>query len=214
MQQYFENIASFIIVGSFGAGLLSSLHCLGMCGPLMAQVRSKKSDLFIYHGLRLVSYLIIALLFSLTGKHLLKILVSYPILAISLSVLLAAAILLAIKKNSYRFQNVIFKNVRNKAAAFGLMSGFLPCGPLYAVVLSTSMLSPTETLFYMLLFWAGTLPLVFSGNWLIAKIKERFSLKFPAWSGIIVWGLFVILAIQRISFNFATQSGAGAPTCH
>ena len=212
MSEFWQNFSTLIMASSFGVGLISGLHCLGMCGPIMAQVNSQKSSLFLYHLFRLLSYVIITLIFSYTGHHLLHVLSGHLFLAAAITITLAATILFLVRKKTFLIQGLIFKNIKNKAAALGLMSGFLPCGPLYAVILGTGLLSPYNAIGYITLFWLGTLPLLFCGNWILARLKEKTSIRFPVWSNVIVWGLFLFLAIQRISLDLATAGQA--PTCH
>ena len=58
-------------------GLLGSLHCLGMCGPIAfmlpldhSNTMKKTTQLSIYHLGRLLAYGIIGVLFGLLGKGL------------------------------------------------------------------------------------------------------------------------------------------------
>ena len=58
-------------------GLLGSLHCVGMCGPIAFMLPLNRQDRFrqwgqltLYHGGRLMAYGIIGLVFGLIGKGL------------------------------------------------------------------------------------------------------------------------------------------------
>ena len=52
------------MIGAFLIGLAGSLHCVGMCGPVMLAFNGasqKKGGFVLYHSGRILSYLIIGL---------------------------------------------------------------------------------------------------------------------------------------------------------
>ena len=66
-----------MLISALILGMLGSLHCVGMCGPIAFMLpvdRSnsvkKISQIAIYHFGRLLAYSIIGLLFGLVGKSL------------------------------------------------------------------------------------------------------------------------------------------------
>ena len=64
-----------MLVTAFIFGLLSSLHCVGMCGPIAMMLPvdqnnqvKKISQIITYHLGRLLSYATMGLIFGLVGK--------------------------------------------------------------------------------------------------------------------------------------------------
>jgi sulfite exporter TauE/SafE len=174
-------------------GLLSSAHCLGMCGGIVAAlnlgasvepVRYPKS-LFVYHLAynlgRIGSYVLIGLLAGSIGGELLH---SNP----ALGKLVAAAFMIALglylanwwrglawlEKQGQRLWRRIqpltgkLLPVRNpgQALLLGLLWGWLPCGLVYAVVAwALTAQNAIEGAILMLGFGIGTLPaMLIAGN--------------------------------------------------
>lgn len=66
-----------MLISGFILGLLGSLHCVGMCGPIAFMLPVDRSNSFkkvsqigMYHFGRLLAYSIIGLVFGLVGKSL------------------------------------------------------------------------------------------------------------------------------------------------
>ena len=64
-----------MLVSALILGLLGSLHCVGMCGPIAFMLPVDRSNSFkkvsqigMYHFGRLLAYSIIGLVFGLVGK--------------------------------------------------------------------------------------------------------------------------------------------------
>jgi sulfite exporter TauE/SafE len=49
------NLETATALAAVGAGLATSLHCIGMCGPLACALKVRPLE---YHGSRLISYTI------------------------------------------------------------------------------------------------------------------------------------------------------------
>jgi sulfite exporter TauE/SafE len=149
---------------AFVAGLITSLHCAGMCGPLacsLMPVRGDRADAqtvsTVYHVSRLGAY---ALLGAVAGG-----LGAAPLTWVSHSALrwlpwvlvfffVALALrwdrylpkLLALTRITWRLQAWLRGRSRVEAAvAMGLATPLLPCGPLYFLV-ALALLSGSTTL--------------------------------------------------------------------
>jgi sulfite exporter TauE/SafE len=168
---------------AFIAGLVTSLHCAGMCGPLactLMPVRGDRADAqtvaTVYHVARLSGY---ALLGALAGG-----LGAAPLTWISHSwlrwlpwvfVLFFIALALrwdsfipkfiALTRLTWKLQSFVRGRSRVTAAALmGLSTPLLPCGPLYFLVaLATLSGSALRGVEFMLAFGLGTVPLL----WLV-----------------------------------------------
>lgn len=169
-------------------GLLSSSHCIGMCGGIVGALNmgigtdlsQRPKSLFAYHLAyncgRIVSYLLVGLLAGTLGGTLVRLGVS-P----ATGKLLAAAFMIALglylanwwrglsllERLGYRLWRHIrpfgerLLPVRSLPGAMllGMLWGWLPCGLVYAVVAwSLTTGSPRDGAVLMLGFGIGTLP--------------------------------------------------------
>lgn len=198
-------------------GLAGSLHCMGMCGPIMTVFMGKDqkvSTFLIYHSGRIFSYLIIGLFLGLIAESINLLNVQKVV-----SLGLGAAILLlylipnfrrGIEKAYYessfyaRIHKLLSKNlsIRKKWFISGIANGFLPCGLTYvaaAGAIATAGLS-TGWLF-MLLFGLGTLPaftlLSFGVSW-FSKKKSWTKISQPA--AAVIAGLILLMRGLLLTF--------------
>lgn len=180
-------------------GLLGSLHCIGMCGPIAFMLPLNRQDrlkgglqLALYHGGRLLAYGLIGFVFGLIGKGLFLFGFQQK-----LSIVLGAVmiILVLIPGNTFRkwklaapvyrllgkLQSAMGSKLRegnpDAFLSIGFLNGFLPCGLVYmALVGAMAMASAPMGAFYMMVFGLGTVPLM-SGAALMGKL---FKTKLPA----------------------------------
>lgn len=199
-------------------GLMGSLHCVGMCGPIafMLPVNrtnnlKKFSQIFIYHFGRLLAYGIIGLIFGLLGKGL-YVFGMQQKLSIAIGVLMIIVVLIPYKTFSrYNLSKPVYKlisKVKNRLGqelkkktpdtflTIGFLNGFLPCGLVYMALFGAiAMGSALEGSLYMMLFGLGTVPLMttaiyFSGM-LKGGLRQKVQKAIPVFV-IIVGALFII----------------------
>ncbi|BCU78518.1 sulfite exporter TauE/SafE family protein [Luteolibacter sp. LG18] len=181
------------LAGAFATGLVTSVHCAGMCGPLAcgvgASARSEHGQLAAicaYHTGRMTAYATIGAVCGALGKEPLGWFFHSPMVV--LPWLLVLALLLSAtrldKKIPYPAALLRFTaRMRFKAAAMpaitsgglmGLLTPFLPCGPLYALFLalvtSGSAARGAET---ALAFSLGTIPLLWLAQRQWLRLKWR-----------------------------------------
>ncbi|MCG2460239.1 sulfite exporter TauE/SafE family protein [Flavobacteriaceae bacterium F89] len=183
-------------------GLMGSLHCVGMCGPIAFMLpvdrssRSKKfGQIFVYHFGRLLSYSILGLLFGFLGKGLYFFGLQQK-LSISIGIVMIVIVLLSFTSfKSSAFTQPLYRLIGNVKKALGtalqkksadtfltigFLNGFLPCGLVYMAVLGAiAMGNPWKGALYMALFGLGTVPLMttaiyFSG---ILKASARQNIR-------------------------------------
>jgi uncharacterized protein len=185
---------------AFIAGLVTSLHCAGMCGPLacsLMPVRGDKSDAqtvsTVYHLSRLTGYVVLGALAGGIGRA--------PLMWVSQSVLrwlpwvlvlffVALALrwdrhlpkIAALGRFTWKLQSWMRGRSRiEAAAALGFATPLLPCGPLYFLValalLSGSALRGVE---FMLAFGLGTVPLLWLAQSQFNWVRQKLS---PLWLG-------------------------------
>lgn len=165
-------------------GMLGSLHCVGMCGPLVLSLPLTKKDRFsiatkslIYNLGRVLTYGLLGLLMGLMGWCL-EIGGLQKIFSITLgSILLYSSLthLFPSLRFNYFFPKIEFFetlvtklkksliiNNNTNAVKLGMLNGLLPCGLVYvALASSVTLSSPLYSSAYMMIFGLGTLPLMF-----------------------------------------------------
>lgn len=200
----------------FVMGFLGSLHCLGMCGPIVLALPIKNNNLtgflqnIIYQFGRIVSYITLGIIFGIAGKGL-----KLSGFHLSLSIIIGVVMILfsiipqnIVKKYSYFpiaiFLNKIkyaFKKMFEKNSFFsffiiGVLNGLLPCGIVYIALLIA--LESGSYIFGgmgMLFFGLGTMPLMFFAVWFIKLISIRLRnilVKFIPIFTIIIGTLFIL----------------------
>lgn len=175
-------------------GLMSSLHCLGMCGPLVIGILPPKTDtlqkvrlLGLYHGGRLMVYGILGMLAGFIAGQL-----NLPNIQQTLSIVLGALLLLwvilhyfgLLKPIRLKGVNTVFQksfakfwsiqgNVRY--LLMGGLNGLLPCGMVYiAMTAAATSASVTSSVAFMAVFGLGTLPLLAAVSGIGTILKSRY----------------------------------------
>jgi uncharacterized protein len=179
---------------AFVAGLVTSLHCVGMCGPLACAVMPSTRDRHdpqtistVYHGSRLLGYAALGALAGGVGRLPLSwlsddVLRHLPWLLVLFFIAVAVRFdqrlpRLPILGRAYGWvaTRLRGRSRLSSAAALGVATPLLPCGPLYFLIslalLSGSALRGAETL---LAFGLGTVPLLWLAqtnyHWTRAKL--------------------------------------------
>lgn len=188
-------------------GLMSSLHCVGMCGPIalalpVPEGHSRIIAILLYNLGRTITYGFLGLTAGTIGYlTFLSGFQQYLSIAFGASVLIMALISIT-GYTGIRYHKLtgLFMKLKKKfsillrdrslSALFfiGLINGLLPCGMVYiamigAVAIGTSF----EGGLYMLLFGAGTVPLMF----LVSFVKN---MKWISW----IRGRYVISGVSVV----------------
>ena len=190
-----------VIITGLSLGLISSAHCIGMCGPFslalpVAQLSSAKKTLalFIYNFGRVITYSLMGLVFGLAGRK-----IYLAGLQQKFSIVLGIVVIILVIqyyvfrktnqpsfiKNIYRpVQQWIFKLWGNPAKAnyllLGIANGLLPCAMVYIAIAGA--LNTTEVsnaVVFMAMFGAGTLPamILFTYFGSFLKVSARNTIK-------------------------------------
>ncbi|TDS14121.1 hypothetical protein DFQ03_2192 [Maribacter caenipelagi] len=225
-------------------GLMGSLHCVGMCGPIAFMLPVDQSNnykkfgqIFIYHFGRLMAYGIIGLIFGLLGKGL-SIFGIQQKLSIGIGILMIIIVLIPYKTfNKYNLSKPIYKiisKVKNQLGkelkkkspdtflTIGFLNGFLPCGLVYMALFgSIAMGDALQGSLYMMLFGVGTLPLmtaaIYFSNLLKGGIRQKVQKAIPVFI-VIIGVLFILrglgLGIPYVSPAPVNQLASSAIECH
>ena len=207
-----------MLASALALGLLGSLHCLGMCGPIAFMLpldrtnKAKKlGQIGIYHFGRALAYASLGLVFGFIGKGLYlfgfqqKLSIVIGAIMIIL-VLLPAKYLqkMGVAKPVYRLlskvKSKLGSELRKKTPdtflTIGFLNGFLPCGLVYMALLGAIALgNPWEGALYMVLFGVGTIPLMTSAVFFSSFLKgntRRMVQKLVPFFVVIIGALFIL----------------------
>jgi sulfite exporter TauE/SafE len=183
---------------AFVAGLVTSLHCAGMCGPLACSLLPGRHDRVdaqtvstVYHVTRLTGYAVLGAVAGGLGRT--------PLSWISQSalrwlpwVLVLFFVALALRWDRFlpkpafvgRFTLRLQEWRRGRsriqvAAALGFATPLLPCGPMYFLLgLALISGSAARGVEFMLAFGLGTVPLLWLAQTQFHWVRQRLS---PLW---------------------------------
>ncbi|NNL79793.1 MAG: sulfite exporter TauE/SafE family protein [Flavobacteriaceae bacterium] len=228
----------------FVLGLLGSLHCVGMCGPIAFMLPVDRSNSFnkvfqigIYHFGRLFSYGLIGLLFGWLGKSFYLFGLQQQ-LSIAIGIIMILAVLWRnqwlsgfsltrplyklISKLKSSLGSALKKKSPDTLLTIGFLNGFLPCGLVYmAAIGSVATGDALKGWLYMVLFGIGTIPLmtaaIYLGKFLNTKMREKIRRAIPV--VVVIIGLLFILrgmglGIPYISPAPAVEMATGSMNCH
>ncbi len=226
----------------FLMGLLGSVHCIGMCGPLvMALPISQKNNfqkitaLFLYHSGKIASYSILGVLFGLFGSQLPVFALQRNIsIVIGVTMLLYVLYVFVLKPKHIQlgifasYYNQIVKLLsqlfKSKSAIsflfIGLLNGLLPCGMIY-LALSSAM--ATQHVLYggllMTFFGLGTVPalllVALGGQYMGFAFRKKLQNLLP----VFIFGMGVLLILRGLNLGIpylSPMAGIGTQviSCH
>ena len=207
-----------MLYSAFILGLLGSVHCVGMCGPIAFIIPVDRSNglrrnfqIFLYHLGRILTYAIIGLIFGLLGKGIYLFGVQQH-LSIAIGAIMILLVIvpykyfnrykltLPITRSVSKIKNVLGNELKKKTAdtifTIGFLNGFLPCGLVYMAVFGAlASGNAWQGSLYMVLFGLGTIPLmtaaIYLGNFLKGKARNYLNRSIPVI--IVIIGILFIL---------------------
>jgi sulfite exporter TauE/SafE len=229
---------------AFLFGLISSFHCIGMCGPIAMMLpvdrtnqAKKVTQIITYHLGRLTAYATIGFIFGLVGKGFFMAGLQQK-LSIFIGITMIVIVLIPDKLFArHNFSKPVFKVIskikstlgsqfRNKSYkslfTIGLLNGFLPCGMVYVALFGAiAMQSESLGVLYMILFGLGTVPLmssvVYINSFLTVSIRNNIQKAIP-YVAVIIGVLFILrglgLGIPYISPSNISLFVQANPNCH
>jgi uncharacterized protein len=179
-------------------GLTGSLHCAGMCGPIvwvmpfhgMSGMR-KWAGIFLYHAGRISMYAFMALVLHSFRSLFQPQWQQYVSIGIG-GLLLLIGLLYFIPGNKLQMKLPYTRYIQQKLGKFigdpsltglllaGVMNGLLPCGLVYIALSSTIALPhTTDAVLLMYIFGAGTLPMLVGLTVVRNKVSflQRFKIR-------------------------------------
>ena len=203
----------------FLIGLLTSLHCVAMCGGInLSQTVSRNAQMsksgtavllpsVLYNSGRVISYTVIGgivgavgsvVSFSGTMKGVVQLAAGVFMIIVGLNML---NLFPGLRRLTPRMPKVFAKKINQQKSGkspfiVGLLNGLMPCGPLQAMQLyALSTGSPVKGALSMLLFSLGTVPLMFGLGALSTFLSRKFTAKMMTVSAVLV----VVLGISMFS---------------
>ncbi len=217
--------ASYAVL--FLVGILTSIHCVGMCGGIMlTQSLSKESKnkfeavkpALLYNLGRVASYTILGGIIGAIGS-----VFSLSVTAKAAMQLIAGIFMIMMgfnmagfsffRKFQIKMPHALCK-IKNKSGSsfiVGFLNGLMPCGPLQTMqIFALGTGSITYGALSMFVFSIGTVPLMLTFGALSGLLSKRYTKKILKFSGIliIVLGLMMGnrgLALTGINLNPVTK---------
>ncbi|MWB94812.1 sulfite exporter TauE/SafE family protein [Flavobacterium sp. GA093] len=233
-----------MLYSAFIFGLISSFHCIGMCGPIAMMLpvdrqneTKKATQIITYHIGRLTAYATIGLVFGLLGRGFFLAGMQQN-MSVFIGVFMVLIVLIPEKTFAkYNFSKPVYRLIsriksslgsqfKNKTYqsffTIGLLNGFLPCGMIYVALFGAiAMQSASLGVLYMVLFGIGTLPLMTAVVYLNSLIKVPFRNKIQKvipYFALIIGVLFILrglgLGIPYVSPSHVSLFVQNSPNCY
>lgn len=211
------------VISAFLIGIGGSLHCVGMCGPLMfANLLGKSSNGFsvsgwlIYQLARIGTYAIWGALFGWIGSSIKLFGIQQNIsLATGIFILLALLLLKlfpGIEKSLPKlrfigvirsfFSSTIHSKTPSAKIMGGMLNGILPCGLVYvAWAGATASQDPIRGSLFMIFFGIGTLPLLSTVLLFGKNISLNTRIILNRWYPLIIGCMALMLIIRGMNMG-------------
>ncbi len=217
----------------FVVGLITSLHCVAMCGGInLSQCVSYKQDAgaagrlekvkpsLLYNTGRVISYTVLggivgalgsAVSFSGTAKGIIAILSGVFMVIMGLNML---NIFPWLRKLNPRMPKIFGNKLHQNGGKYGpfyvgLLNGLMPCGPLQAMqIYALGTGSALTGALSMLFFSLGTLPLMFGLGALSSFLSGKFTHKMMKVSAVLVMVLGIIMLNRGLNLSGFNIGGA------
>ncbi|MEH7178713.1 urease accessory protein UreH domain-containing protein [Neobacillus vireti] len=208
------NNASYAVL--FVVGVITSIHCVGMCGGIMlSQSIGKESKnkfeaikpALLYNAGRVVAYSILGGVIGAIGS----------VFALSLNAkaglqLFAGIFMImmgfnmsgfkAFRKFQIKLPNVACKAMSKPKAPFfvGLLNGLMPCGPLQTMqIFALGTGSAAAGALSMFMFSIGTVPLMLTFGALSGLLSKGYTKKILKFSGVLIIMLGLIMSNRGLA---------------
>jgi len=185
-------------------GLTGSLHCLGMCSPLVMAVTHHHPFLrsrVLYNIGRVSAYMIFGALAGSVGS-MMDFSGAQKIFSLVLGLIL---IILGLTGSSQvripfltrrlhqgtlwiknKFSSLLAVRNNTTMLAMGFLNGLLPCGLTYLAIAFCFALNTLEGVLFMLVFGLATWPVMLGVPSLLSKVIQRLNVSFRVVTGVIM----------------------------
>lgn len=205
-------------------GLIGSLHCLGMCGPIVVALPLKKHSLasklagvILYNSGRVLTYSSIGLLFGLLGRGIrlagfqqwTSILLGVTmIVSVLFPFIFKEQITISALFSGYasrlvvRLKKLFTDRSYSSLLMIGVLNGLLPCGLVYVAIAGA--ISSGEVLtgvLFMMFFGIGTIPLLLTATLASDAIGQRIRKKMQKVVPYFVFMLGLLFILRGMSLG-------------
>jgi sulfite exporter TauE/SafE len=221
---------------AFLLGLVGSLHCAGMCGPLALALPAAGDTTpgyvlgrVAYNAGRIITYCLLGIVFGLAGwTFLLAGLQRWVSIALGMALLLglfasrrlalARPVTAAVNRLKSSMSVLLRRRSLAGLAALGLLNGLLPCGLVYVACAGAA---ATGTMLagalYMTAFGVGTVPMMLAVSLSGKLVPTSMRLKLVKTVPVFVFLLGMLLILRGMSLGVPylspDMSGSGAACC-
>jgi sulfite exporter TauE/SafE/plastocyanin domain-containing protein len=208
------NNASYAVL--FVIGVITSIHCVGMCGGIMlSQSIGKESKnkfeaitpALLYNAGRVVAYTVLGgvigaigsvFALSLTAKAGLQLFAGVFMIMMGFNM----AGFKAFRKFQIKLPNVACRAMSKQRAPFfvGLLNGLMPCGPLQTMqIFALGTGSAAAGALSMFMFSIGTVPLMLTFGALSGLLSKGYTKKILKVSGVLIITLGLIMSNRGLA---------------
>ncbi|MVN90588.1 sulfite exporter TauE/SafE family protein [Mucilaginibacter aquatilis] len=220
---------------AFFIGIFSSMHCIGMCGPLAFALPVKQGykwlliwDKLLYNFGRIVTYAFLGLLVGLLGKQLwlaglqrwVSLLSGMLVIIVAIFKLLKVSSALQSMFIAQPLNRLLIALLKKNAGHFviGVLNGFLPCGFVYlALAGAVGINGVTNAVEYMVCFGLGTMPLMLLftiGTGFVTQALRKYVTKFVPYFMLFLGIWFMLRGLQLdIPYLSMPQATADSSIC-
>lgn len=184
----------------FVTGLLTSIHCISMCGSinLVASINNENKRNYkrpiLYNLGRIISYTVIGALVGLLGKVISINNIVSGIIIIIASVIMLLMSLTMLNIIKVRFTFFKYKVSNRNPFIIGLFNGLMPCGPLQAMqVYALTTGSMFKGALSMFLFGLGTVPLMLVTGIVFSSMKGKTKILINKVASVLILVLSLIM---------------------
>jgi sulfite exporter TauE/SafE/copper chaperone CopZ len=209
-----EQGASYTLI--FSIGVLTSFHCVGMCGGItLSQVSSGKTfskrtfSLFQYHLGRILSYTLVGTLLGAIGEIVTPGNALWGIVTLLGGIGMTLFALAGMMPRWFsKFHVPEIAATRQRAEGLlggrswvGIMNGFVPCGPLQGMQLfALASGSALKGGLSMLLFSLGTVPLLYGFGTFVTALSPKFRKRLIKLGFVFVLFLSIMMTMRGMSY--------------
>lgn len=207
-------------LGGLALGFFGSLHCVGMCGPLVLALPGKSARWrkfftlrLLYNAGRILSYSWIGFLVGFFGSQLslagwqtqLSLIAGVLLLLLSLGQLFGKSIPLSNLPGRFlgRFLgDSLYKATPGGQLLTGILNGFLPCGMVYLALAGALYLqNPLDSAVFMAAFGLGTLPAMLAVALVGRQLLGKWRLFFTRLSPVLGLAFGLLLLLRGLSLD-------------
>lgn len=217
------------LITAFTIGLVGSLHCLGMCGPIAIAIPLHKTNWLmkvtgglLYNSGRIITYGILGGIFGLLGRGI-QLAGLQQWASIGLGILMILSVLFPVVFREKikldriftgyagrligRFRTLFSKRTLGNLLFIGLLNGLLPCGLVYmAIAGAINTNDVVAGIAFMMVFGIGTTPalllLSLAGNVVTSTFRKKAARVIPVF--IVILGILFILRGMNLGIPYVS----------